>query len=90
MENYVKAKFRITRNLRPEDCFIFDSDDEITINHLDKIVIKAKKLPFTQKDKVEEGAWLDNDKIVVKYDNDESTTRWRQPSQPRPAALTIK
>ena len=71
MENYVKAKFRITRNLRPEDCFIFDSDDEITINHLDKIVIKAKKLPFTQKDKVEEGAWLDNDKIVVKYDNDE-------------------
>lgn len=71
MENYVKAKFRITRNLRPEDCFIFDSDDEITINHLDKIVIKAKKLPFTQKDKVEEGAWLDNEKIVVKYDNDE-------------------
>ncbi|MGM9768687.1 MAG: Mur ligase family protein, partial [Candidatus Cryptobacteroides sp.] len=38
MENYVRAKFRIIRNLRPEDCFIFDSDDEITINHLDKIV----------------------------------------------------
>ena len=52
MENYVRAKFRIVRNLRPEDCFIFDSDDEITINHLDKIVTEAKKLPFTQKDKV--------------------------------------
>ena len=52
MENYVRAKFRIIRNLRPEDCFIFDSDDEITINHLDKIVTEAKKLPFTQKDKV--------------------------------------
>ena len=24
MENYVRAKFRIIRNLRPEDCFIFD------------------------------------------------------------------
>ena len=34
MENYVKAKFRLTQNLRPEDCFIFDSDDEITIEHL--------------------------------------------------------
>ena len=71
MENYVKAKFRIARNLRPEDCFIFDSDDEITINHLNKIIIEAKKLPFTQKDKVEQGAYLDGDKIVVKYDNDE-------------------
>ncbi|MBQ7623346.1 MAG: UDP-N-acetylmuramoyl-L-alanine--D-glutamate ligase, partial [Bacteroidales bacterium] len=27
MDNYVRAKFKITRNLRPEDCFIFDSDD---------------------------------------------------------------
>ncbi len=71
MENYVRAKFRITRNLRPEDCFIFDSDDEITINHLDKIIVEAKKLPFTQKDKVEQGAYLDNDKIVVKYEDEE-------------------
>ena len=26
LENYVKAKFRITRNLSPDDCFIFDSE----------------------------------------------------------------
>ena len=71
MENYVKAKFRITRNLRPEDCFIFDSDNAITINHLNKIVTEAKKLPFTQETKVEQGAYLDNDKIVVKYEDDE-------------------
>lgn len=71
MENYVKAKFRITRNLRPEDCFIFDSDDAITINHLNKIVTEAKKLPFTQEKKVEQGAYLDNDRIVVKYDGSE-------------------
>lgn len=71
MENYVKAKFRITRNLRPEDCFIFDSDDAITINHLNKIMTEAKKLPFTQETKVEQGAYLDNDKIVVKYEDDE-------------------
>ncbi len=71
MENYVKAKFRITRNLKPEDCFIFDSDDEITISHLDKIIIEAKKLPFTQKDKVEQGAYLEDDKIVVKYEDEE-------------------
>ena len=72
MENYTKAKFRITRNLRAEDCFIFDSDDEITIEHLDKIVLKAKMLPFSQKKKVDEGAYLDGDKIVLKYEESES------------------
>ena len=71
MENYVRAKFRITRNLRPEDCFIFDSDDEITINHLDKIVTQAKKLPFTQKGEVAQGAFLRDDKIIVRYEKDE-------------------
>ena len=72
MENYVKAKFRITRNLRPEDCFIFDSDDEITIDHLNKIIIQAKMLPFSQKKELEQGAFLKEDKIVVKYEEDES------------------
>ena len=72
MENYVAAKFRITRNLRPEDCFIFDSDDEITIGHLDKIILQAKMLPFTQKKEVEQGAFLRDDKIVVKYEESES------------------
>ena len=72
MEEYVKAKFRITRNLRPEDCFIFDSDDAITIDHLNKIIIQAKMLPFTQKGKVSQGAYLDGEKIVVKYEESES------------------
>ena len=66
MENYVKAKFRLTQNLRPEDCFIFDSDDEITIEHLNKIILSAKRLPFTQKTEVKQGAYLKDDKIVVK------------------------
>ncbi len=72
IDNYVKAKFRITRNLRKEDCFIFDLDDQITINHLSQIVLKAKMLAFTQdKSKnIEEGAYIDNDKIVIKYNND--------------------
>ena len=72
MEEYVKAKFRITRNLRPEDCFIFDSDDAITIDHLNKIIIQAKMLPFTQQGKVEQGAYLEGEKIIVKYEESES------------------
>ena len=31
MENYVKAKFRITRNMSDEDCFIFCSEDRKSV-----------------------------------------------------------
>ena len=72
MENYTLAKFKITQNLRPEDCFIFDSDDKITIGHLSKIVLKAKMLPFTQEKEVEQGAFIRDGKIVVRYGEDET------------------
>ena len=72
MENYTLAKFKITQNLRPEDCFIFDSDDKITIGHLSKIVLKAKMLPFTQEKEVEQGAFVRDGKIVVRYGEDET------------------
>ena len=71
MENYVKAKFRVTRNMSSDDCFIFCSDDEITVNHLNQIVMKAKMLPFTQKEKVEEGAYVDGDRMIVRFKNEE-------------------
>ena len=78
MENYVKAKFRITQNLRPEDCFIFDSDDAITIEHLDKIVLQAKMLPYSQQREVRQGAFLKDDRIVVRYEEDESEIYLRE------------
>ena len=78
MEEYVKAKFRIVRNLRPEACFIFDSDDAITIDHLNKIIVQAKMLPFTQQTKVDQGAYLDGDRIVLKYEESESEIYLRE------------
>ena len=70
-ENYIRSKFRITRNLSKEDCFIFDSDDEITIAHLSKIVLTAKMLPFTQKKEDGQGAFLKEDRIMVRYNDEE-------------------
>jgi UDP-N-acetylmuramoylalanine--D-glutamate ligase len=68
MQNYVNAKFRITQNMRPEDCFIFCSDDEVTVKHLDEIVLQCKKLPFTQKEKIEEGAYAIDGEMHVKVE----------------------
>ena len=71
MENYVRSKFRITQNMSNDDCFIFCSDDEITIRHLDQIVLKAQKLPFTQRNEVVQGAFIKEDKMVVRYKDQE-------------------
>ena len=72
IENYARAKFRITRNLRPEDCFIFDSDDAITIAQLDEIVVKAKMLPFSQQKELAQGAFLRDDRIILRYEQDQT------------------
>lgn len=70
MENYVKAKFRITQNMSQEDCFIFCKDDAITMGELEKVVTKAKLLPFSQEGKVEQGGYVEDKKMVVKYLDD--------------------
>ncbi len=71
MQNYVNSKFRITRNMKEEDCFIFCEDDPVTIGHLEKIVTRAKMLPFTQKNLNEkEGAYLKDDGICVNMNGD--------------------
>ncbi len=72
MENYVAAKFKITKNLTEEDCFIFDSDDAITVGHLNKIVLRCKMLPFSQEKEVKQGAFLRDDKIILRMDKEET------------------
>ncbi|MDP3437244.1 MAG: Mur ligase family protein, partial [Bacteroidales bacterium] len=67
MEGYIRAKFRITQNMSKEDCFIFCADDEISISHLNNIVLHAKQLPFSQKIEVKEGAYVREDKMYVHY-----------------------
>ena len=59
MENYVRAKFKIVRNLRPEDCFIFDSDDAITIEHRLEPVLSIKDVLYINDSKATnvDSAW---------------------------------
>lgn len=69
MQNYVESKFRITRNLSEDDCFIFCSDDSVTVEQLKRIVLRAQQLPFSQQTKINQVAWLENEHIYVNYDN---------------------
>ena len=70
LQNYVNAKFRITRNMAADDCFIFCSDDEITVKNLNQIVIKAQMLPISQEKEVAEGAYTLGGRMHVGYGGD--------------------
>jgi UDP-N-acetylmuramoylalanine--D-glutamate ligase len=69
LQEYVDSKFRITRNLSEDEFFVFCSDDEITIRELEKIVLKAKQLPFARRKKDKEIAYIDDeDRLRIDYD----------------------
>jgi UDP-N-acetylmuramoylalanine--D-glutamate ligase len=71
LQNYVDSKFRVSRNLSEEDYFIYCSDDEITINELERIVMRAKQLEFTQNKKVKEGAYIEEGNMIVNVNDTE-------------------
>ena len=69
-EEYALAKFRITENQDENNFFIYNKDDEMSMTLLEKLEVKAKMLPFSLKERVKEGGYVDDKDIVVKTDND--------------------
>jgi UDP-N-acetylmuramoylalanine--D-glutamate ligase len=69
LENYVFSKFRIAENQTEDDFFIYDLDDEIITNWLDRHPVKARKLPFSLQRKVENGSYIENENIIVNIKN---------------------
>ncbi|GAA0718199.1 UDP-N-acetylmuramoyl-L-alanine--D-glutamate ligase [Aquimarina litoralis] len=72
-ENYIASKFRIVMNQNENDYFIYDSDDEVITKYLTEHPIRSKLLPFSLKEKVENGAYLEEDNIKIIIDNNELT-----------------
>lgn len=68
-ENYVASKFRIAQNQDKENSFIYDHDDDVIARWLKSNPIRSKLLPFTIGKELKEGAWLENNKIVIRTDN---------------------
>jgi len=72
IQNYINAKFRITRNQTENDYFIYCSDDEIINKQILSEDIKAKKIPFSINNKLALGAFLDDDSIKIKTEINQS------------------
>lgn len=69
-EEYALAKFRIAENQENDNFFIYNKDDEMSMNLLEKLEIRAKMVPFTLKEKLKEGGFIANDKMVVKLSDE--------------------
>jgi UDP-N-acetylmuramoylalanine--D-glutamate ligase len=70
MQNYVDSNLWELLNKTENDSFIFCIDDEIIVRELTHKKIKAKQYPFSIKQKVEQGAYLnENNQLVINTNN---------------------
>jgi UDP-N-acetylmuramoylalanine--D-glutamate ligase len=63
-QQYVDAKFRITRNQTADDIFIYWNDDPVITAELAKRKIKARQFPFALQNKNDEKAYLQDNQLV--------------------------
>ncbi|MDQ3046310.1 MAG: UDP-N-acetylmuramoyl-L-alanine--D-glutamate ligase [Bacteroidota bacterium] len=73
LENYADSKFRVIRNQTEEDAFIYCMDDEETAKGVASRNIMAKQYPFSIKQTVEQGAFLNENKQLVINTNNTNT-----------------
>lgn len=48
-KNYIKSKFRIIKNQKAGDYFIYNSDDEVTMKYLEQFNIYSTQLPISMR-----------------------------------------
>lgn len=73
MQKYVNSKFRIIQNQTEEDCFIYWADDPIIAAEIEKRKIIGKQLPFSDRKRIEEGAFIENEQIEININNSKLT-----------------
>ncbi|MDA3816258.1 MAG: UDP-N-acetylmuramoyl-L-alanine--D-glutamate ligase [Prolixibacteraceae bacterium] len=68
MQEYINSKFRIIQNQTADDVFIFFADDELIAQELKMREATQMLAPFSFNPVLtQNGAWVDNDKMKVKY-----------------------
>jgi UDP-N-acetylmuramoylalanine--D-glutamate ligase len=69
LQRYIDSKFRITQNLTEEDFFIYCSDDDLTIREMEKIVTRARQLPFSLREECKPGAFVRSNQIHIELED---------------------
>ncbi len=70
LESYARSKFRIAQNMDASCSFIYCADDELTMKYLPEANVQAQMLPFSQKEILQQGAFLNDNQITSMHHND--------------------
>ena len=65
MQNYVDSKFRIVQNLTEDDWFIYNADDPIILEEIQKRDIKAQMAPFSIERSEGMTGYVNNNQIII-------------------------
>ena len=70
---YVASKFRIIKNQRKEDFFIYDAENKMITEWLQKSPVASRKFPFSLQQELENGAYIKETNIIINIDNNQFT-----------------
>jgi len=70
-DEYIASKFRIAMNQTADDYLIYDADDDVLVDWLEKHPVQSKLLPFSLVKTIENGAYLDTENIKITIDNNQ-------------------
>lgn len=66
---YQQSKMRIVRNQGPAQFFIYNADDAGLQQAMQGVDIHAKQIPFSLEKRLEEGSWVENNTLYIRYNN---------------------
>jgi UDP-N-acetylmuramoylalanine--D-glutamate ligase len=70
---YIDSKFRITKNQKPTDYFIYDADSEVINTWIKKNTTVAKLVPFSIERELKYGAFIRDNNIITNINKEEFT-----------------
>lgn len=73
MKAYIGAKFRITMNQTEEDVLILNRDDPVIREEMGERALNARILPISIKEKLQDGAYMDHDELIIDIDQKRMT-----------------
>ena len=73
LENYVASKLRIVQNMGPDQVLVYCADDPITTQALAGASVKARKIAFSLQHILEEGAWKQDNNMIISINQDTMT-----------------
>ena len=69
LQKYINSKMSIAKNLGSQDSFIWCRDDQILEKAMDSMKTKARIYPFSLEKIPDHGAWIENNKMIIKSQN---------------------